>query len=441
MNRLPQTILLDSLKVLIITASIWAVFLSKLISFEAVFLFFALLAIAVFRRPFSEAKVIPWPWFFVLLGFFILMSLFPMLWYMPFGDSSYSLMNTRFTTLLVFLYVWVLFWQLKPSEDVIWWALIFASLAVLFAIVYELYVLGSYEAIFTHRFGNAATPHVLRFGIYSNLLTVILLGGFIWATRKSAWVVLALTVAALITFVGSLVSDTRSAWAGLPEALVVWAIFYWLYFRRHEQINVKRTVLLWSFFLVSFISILFYFGDRLEKRWNAMTGDLTNYVEGTGNAGSVGKRLVMYEAGIKGFVDNFWVGVGVDNSEEVQLELTRPIMKEIYNIDQGFSKTHLHNQFIQEAFTRGIWGLLGFVITLGYLVVYFSMRAKDLKRRGVFSPWPVAGALFVVSSSISMLAEAWVHLRSGVVFFMFMATLFVFLTHRETLADKESEKP
>ncbi|WP_029935189.1 O-antigen ligase family protein [Thiomicrospira pelophila] len=420
-------------KIFIISVSFWSIFLSKLISFEAIFTLLLGLAILVYRRPLREALILPWQWLFVLVSCFIFLALAPMVWFLPLGESSLNLVNARFTALLVFIYIWVMFWQLRPSEDVIWWGIIGGSFAIIFALGYELYLLGDFAKLFTHRFGSAATPHVLRFGIYSNLFLVVLLGGFIWAIKKGSLTTLILIFSIFVALSAVILSNTRSAWAGLIEALIVWAVFYWLHFKQNKPKNTKKTLIMMLFIAASLMTIVTQFGDRFEKRWDAMVVDFNNYLSGSGTGGSVGLRLVMYEVGIKGFLENPLTGVGVDNAEQKQQELSAPIMQRIYGSPRAFSKTHLHNQFIQEAYTRGVLGLLSFVITLGFLLVFFG---KNLKHRvkqnsNLNSPWALIGLLFVVSSSISMLTEAWLHLRSGVVFFIFFATFFVFLVQQK----------
>lgn len=426
---------LEYLKVFILTVAGWTLVLTKLIPLETTFLILSIASVAVFRRPLKEAFSIPKNWFYVVVFGFVALGIFPVVFYLPLGESSFNLIDHKLSAIVALLFVWIVWWQLRPSEDVVWWSLIFITYSVLFVIAYELYQVGRWSAIFTYRFGDLTTPTVLRFGIYSNLFTVILLGGFVWAVKKGSWTILVLIITVLISFVGSLVSDTRSAWAGLPEALVAWSIFYWLYLKRNSVVSLKKVAAFWIFFIVSFASVLFYFGDRVEKRWDAMTGDLNNYSEGAGHVGSVGKRLVLYQAGIQGFLEMPWTGVGEDNSMSEQRRLSAPIIEEIYGRKGSIAFGHLHNQFIEEAFTRGVIGLAALLITIGYLLFYFSRGVKGSKQRGDFSPWPLIGLLFVISSSISMMAEAWIHLSTGVIFYMFFITLFVFLSMRTSIGD------
>jgi len=420
---------LEFLKIAIITTAGWSLILTKLMSLESTFLLLALISIGVFRRPLKEAFHVPKRWIGVLLFVFVLLGIVPILFYMPLGESSLNLINHRMSAVVALLFIWVVFWQLKPSEDVIWWSLILTAMTIPFIVAYEMYQIGSFDAILTHRFGGFVTPTVIRFGIYSNLLNVILLGGFIWAIKRGQGAIFILLVAILLSFVGALLSNTRAAWMGLPEALIGWGIFYWLYLRQNSVVNKKKVVAFGLFFLVAFITILFYFGDRVEKRWNAMTSEIVYYFEGSGEtAGSVGLRLVMFEAGIKGFMEKPLTGVGEDNSMAEQIRLTAPIMEEIYGQNKGFAFGHLHNQYIDAAFTRGVLGLLSLLITIGYLIFFFGKKVQQTKQNREFSPWPLVGLLFVISSSISMLAEAWIHLSTGVAFFIFFISLFVFLS-------------
>ncbi|WP_373020924.1 O-antigen ligase family protein [Thiomicrorhabdus sp.] len=429
---------LEYLKILILTVAGWTLVLTKLIPLETTFLLLSIISIVAFRRPFSEALSVPKNWFYVLVFGFVLLGIFPVVFYLPLGESSFNLIDHKLSAIVALVFVWIVWWQLKPSEDVVWWSLIFITYSVIFVIAYELYLVGKWSAIFTYRFGGLTTPTVLRFGIYSNLFTVILLGGFVWAVKKGSWTIFVLIVTVLISFIGSLVSDTRSAWAGLPEALIAWSVFYWLYLKRNSVVNLRKVAAFWIFFIVCFTSVLFYFGDRVEKRWDAMTGDLYNYSEGAGSTGSVGKRLVLFQAGIQGFLEKPWTGVGEDNSMSEQRRLTAPIIEEVYGRKGSMAFGHLHNQFIEEAFTRGVLGLMALLITIGYLLFFFSRGVKESKQSGDFSPWPLVGLLFVISSSISMMAEAWIHLSTGVIFYIFFITLFVFLSAR-TLANNRSE--
>mgnify|MGYP005848589233 FL=1 len=421
---------LDSLKIFFLTFAGWSLMLTKMMSFENLFLLMSVLMVLIFRAPLKEFSWIDKKWLAVLALLFFGLSSLPLLFHLPLAEASYQFLQHRGTVFVVLAFVLVLFWQLKPSEDVVWISLMLTTLSVLVVIGYEWYLLDDFNAIYTYRFGGDMTPHVIHFGIYSNLLTVVLLGGFVWAIQKGPWVVFALIVVALLSFIGSLVSDTRTAWAGLPEALVGWSIFYSLYLKKNGVVSFKRMLAFWLFFMVSFISIIMYFGDRVDRRWDAMVGDLSNYVEGQGNAGSVGTRLVLFQAGIEGFLENPLTGVGEDHSMEEQLARTPKITKEIYGREIPIAFGHLHNQYIEAAFTRGILGVLGLILPILYLVYFFGRKVKETKQNGRFSPWPLAGLLFVVSSSISMFAEAWIHLSNGVAYYLFFITVFVFMTRK-----------
>jgi len=430
---------LDVLKTLIIAIAIWSLFLSKLISFEIIFFVLVIVSVSVFRRPIKEAFPFPMHWLLVLVVFFIFFATVPFFLHETVDSKWSEFLNIRFSSILMFLFVWIIFWQLRPSEDVIWWSLIIASLVVVFVIAYELYMLNDFNQIFTWRFGGLATAQILRFGIYSNLFTVLLLGGFLWAIRKGPIVIGVLIVVTLLTFVGSLVSDTRSAWAGLPEALIAWSIFYWVYLNKNSVRHVGRTIIFFVFFIVCFSAVLFYFGDRVDKRWDALVGGLHNYSQGVGNPGSVETRFILFEAGTKGFLEHPIIGVGESSSIEEQKRLTAPIMKERYGVNEGVWEVHVHNQFIEEAFTRGLFGLLSLLVTLGYLLYFFGKGVKHNKKMDVFEPWPLMGILFVVSSSISMMADSTIYLRSGVAYITFMATFLVFVNH-SVQTEKHSPK-
>jgi O-antigen ligase len=110
------------------------------------------------------------------------------------------------------------------------------GLAVLAVLLYEMLGLPNIEAIVTHRFGESLTPHPIHFGLYSNLILIVLLGGFFWALSKGKNHLIALVVAIVVYMLGVILSESRTAWIGMPEAVIAWSIFYLAYFLR----NVTR---------------------------------------------------------------------------------------------------------------------------------------------------------------------------------------------------------
>ena len=417
----------------------WVLMMPKLFSFETITFFLAVLMMLLYRQKLGDLVQFKPVLLFAsfILAFFVVVPLMPMFFHQPVGYEVISFMDKRALALYTLLYIVILFWQLKPDESVLWYGMLLGVLSVFFVVVHELYILGDFEKIFTQRFGDYSTPNVVRYGIYSNFYTLILLGAFLWSLRKGAVHTVVVIAAIILAFAGSLVSDTRTAWAGLPEAIVVWTIFYILYVNRKSQINMKR-LLAYSFLFLSLLfATLYYFGDRVEKRWNAMTGDLSNYTSGKGNVGSIGARLVLFEAGIKGLFENPLTGVGEQNYLAEQKRLTNEIIRDIYGQDKSLAFTHMHNEYIHEAFTRGLPGLIGLILTLFGLLFLFLRKVKQNKTHDIWSPWPILGAVFIVSASVTLLAEAWLYWRTGISYFFFFISLFWLASQ---YLDKTSQK-
>ncbi len=426
----------DYLKILFLVLSGWALFLTKVFSFENIFLIFSILMVWIYRRPFSELKLLfPYRLFLILLLFFIVIPSLPTLYYLPLGERSEEFLHHRMAALIVFLYVVILFWQLRPSATHIWYGLILTGLAVLVVLIYEIAGLPNTEAIFSHRFGDSLTPHPIHFGLYSNLILIVLLGGFFWAWSQGKMHLSALVIAVLVYLLAVILSESRTAWIGLPEAVIAWSIFYLsLFLSKKNQVSKRTIILVLMGMLVSVMVLFSLFSDRVVNRINLAVDDVQNYISGA-EAGSIGQRFVMWEVGLHGFLHSPFVGVGEDNSLHYQEKISRTIMLERIGVDQPVVYGHLHNQYIHEAFTRGVFALLGLLVFLFYLFFYFVVRIRRSKKDSAQLVWSIAGLVFIIASAVSMLTESWIHLSNGVAFFIYFIMLYYFLSSAE---DKSS---
>lgn len=416
------------LKVIFLGLSGWTLFLTKIFSFENVFLFLSLLAIMIYQRPFNELKkMFPVHFFFVLLVCFILLPTIPVFFYWPLGPSSESFIHQRFSGLIVFFYVIILFWQLKPTTSQVWWSLILSTLAILIVLFYEGLEIETIQEFKNHRFGYELTPHAIHFGIFSNLLLIVLLGGFIWARRNGYSALFFLNLAIIIALTGVILSESRTAWIGLPEALVAWSIYYYVFIK--SQSNSKRYFKFILIPLAIIVTLSFGLSDRVEKRWDAMISDVKNFSDARA-LGSIGQRLVMWEVGSQGFLENPFRGVGEDRAIEYLAEVSQEITFEKLGIRQSIVYGHLHNQYIHEAYTRGVLAVSGLLLFMGYVLYVFLSRIKSSGISSDIKVWSMSGFVFLVASSLAMLTEATIHLSNGVAFFIFYLTLYYMLSRR-----------
>ena len=422
------------LKIILLALLGWALMINEVFSFENFFLSILVLIAFVFRGSFNwhKFKGLPWRWFIVVGVFFVLFTIIPVFYYWPVSEAAEGHILKRAWAVMLVLFVFIAIYLMKPNQSDVWWALILTATSVLFIIVYEAILHGGVAAFNSHRFGAELVNHPISFGVFSNLLTVVLLGGFIWATSTNGVVrVPLLLLAIMITLMGTLLSNTRSAWIGFPEALIVWTIFYTYWLMNYANKKQKRigTVIALAVSLV-FSALFVAFYDRIETRVSQAFSDVDRYFEGKGWPGSVGTRLILYEVGIQGFTENPLTGVGLDNAREYQEELSAKISQEVYGKAFQTSYGHLHNQYIEEAYTRGIFALLGLSVTIVYLLYFFSQASRKSEyKRSDSTPWPIVGLVFVIANSLAMLTESTLSLASGISNFIYYSTLFVVLTH------------
>jgi O-antigen ligase len=181
---------------------------------------------------------------------------------------------------------------------------------------------------------------------------------------------------------------------------------------------------------LSVLLVFSAFSDRVAQRVNLAFDDIESYISGV-EAGSIGQRFVMWEVGLHGFLHSPFVGVGEDNSLHYQQTISREIMLERIGVNQAVVYGHLHNQYIHEAFTRGIFALFGLLIFLSYLFFYFVNKIRCSVQGSQQLVWSIAGLVFIIASAVSMLTEAWIHLSNGVAFFSYYILLYYFLSSAE----------
>ncbi|SFR49110.1 O-antigen ligase [Thiomicrospira sp. ALE5] len=429
------------LKVFFVAFSFWVVLLPGPFSFESLFLLLSIIYVAIFRRPFSEIKDLPWLWFWVAIGLFVVLTTMPVFFHDDFGEQSQWLLQRRLAVIFVVLYVFIMFWQLRLTENQVWWGVIVGTGAIAFYLGYEVWHLESFDQITDTRFGTTFT-NPLRFGIYSMLMAVVLLGGYIWAFRTGSLAIVLLTLAFFVAVLGAFMSQTRSAWLGFPEAVLGWSLFYLYYLKRSNTLSLKQIVIGGLVFFVSIFILTISAYDVVEKRVMQGKTDIQNYVNNE-HAGSIGRRFVMWEAAWIGFKEEPLRGVGLENVRDHMDVTTRQIMQERFGRNRNVLYGHRHNQFVEEAYTRGVLAFIGLAITMGFLFWYFFSRVRKNKLQShtdskLLSPWPVMGFLVTIAYFLAMQGEAILNLSAGIAHFFFLMTFLVVMASNKNWQQQDS---
>jgi len=373
---------------------------------------------------------------FVFFVFFVL-GVMPTFYY-GLENFPHNLFHNKGGAVLAVLFLGYLLVLLRPSEKVVWWSLTLGGLSILSVIFYEIAVYGLQQVLMPgHRVGTAlGGSMVLKFGVFSSLYIAVLLGGYVWAIKTKSWLLMVLLTAAIfVALSGTLLTGTRGAWVGLPEIFLGWGIFYYYYIFRHLKVGLKIAIVT----LILLSAMIFYeiAGNKVTERIKLAISDVETYLDGNPNT-SVGLRFLMYEGALLRVKNSPVFGVG---DHKIESELTNG-MDEAHLARFGterqnnFSSWDVHNQYLQEYFGRGIFGLLALIIIqLGMLLLF--IKHSRLRNDDNPNVWAISGIIFIIASATNMMSYSWLRFNVGVFFYFTIVTLLFYMSNRKF---KEEDK-
>jgi O-antigen ligase len=323
------------------------------------------------------------------------------------------------------LLAWLLY-QLKPSMDYFWYFLLGASFVMFIWFFMELSEYGIAGIKNSTRFGNAY-GNPIKFGIYANALFILMLGGLLWAFKKG-WFIFclwSLLIAANLTFV--VLSGTRTAWIGWPEAILGWGIFYgFIAFRSEWPTKVKFGIVLAPMLVLFTFFSLEPVQNVFEKRYHSAENDVVNYLNRTDPLTSLGMRFVMYEASINLISNKPLLGYSADEFELSFAKATAHVLKSRFNIDhKEFNFSHVHNQFLMSWIQYGALSVLSLLFIFVYLIRHFLIGIKSSKESD--KPIFIAGFVFTIASFMGFMPESPLEFTGYAAhYFLFITLLFVF---------------
>lgn len=417
-------------------------YIGKVFNFEIVIVFLSFLSlyyihISMYNEVGFKFRLnLVWIWLIIIFVFWFFNALSIVIFGFEPGrvDSVFSSNNNILALVLIAILILIL----KPSEDVFWYLMWLGGIYVLFLFSYEILTLGIDAFVEGRRLGGDSS-HPSKFGYYSVTFLIIILGSFYWAYLKSK---LHLIVSALIAsslLMALIFSQTRTAWLGLPEALIVWLFYYYLVLVKVGKLSPKIFI---SFLILLFITVVYSYqytsiGQIVEKRAYSAWTEYKKYVNRESFKSSVGYRLLGYEASLLILKKHWFMGVGEKDFVNVQREFTSKVAKEKFNINfKGTTFIHIHNQFIMTWLTRGVLPFLTLVCLFIFLIFYFYRRAKSANSFSSMSI-PVAGLTYTVASFFAFMPEVFLQRGDTTMHFFFNATLLVVFSH---LVIKEPEK-
>jgi O-antigen ligase len=316
------------------------------------------------------------------------------------------------TILAVVSLIWIFIaltaavYKLKLGVDFFWSLMVVGGIVALSLGVLDAYEYGWFHSgIDDVRLGNL-NSNAIKYAVIVNGFFVILLGALPWAFKKSRWLLSFVLILVCSLLVMAILTKSRTAWIGWPEAIVGWGIYYFYLFRNFfPKIKYPKTsfVLLIGVSMFGFMQIDAIKKPIVERSLQAVN-EFGLYVDRQSMRSSVGYRLTGYEIAIEKIPEVFWFGIGEDAFPEfIRLESKR-FAKEQFNTDiRGFSYSQMHNQFLMSFLTKGFFVFASVLFFFVFLIIFFTKRIRQVSEE--VKPIAIAGLIFSTSSFFAFLPE------------------------------------
>lgn len=306
----------------------------------------------------------------------------------------------------VFIVLTMAVYKLKPGLDFFWYLMLIGGTVAFSLGALDAYEYGWFYVGMDHLRLGGLNSNAVKYAVIVNGFFVILLGAMPWAYKKSPLLLglVVLLVSALLIM--AILTKSRTAWIGWPEALVGWGIYYFVLFKNFfPKIKYPKIsfILVLGLMLFSLIQVDFI-KKNISERSLLAVNELNFYFEGKSMQSSVGYRLLSYEIAIEKIPEVFWFGIGEDAFPEFQKTESERFAKEHFNKEvSGFTFSHLHNQFLMSFLTKGIFVFISVLLFFVFLIVFFSKKIGQVSKE--VKPVAIAGLIFSISSFLAFLPE------------------------------------
>ncbi len=338
----------------------------------------------------------------------------------------------------VFIALTAAVYKLKLGLDFFWSLMVVGG-----AVALSLGVLDAYEYGWFHsgmndlRLGNL-NSNAIKYAVIVNGFFVILLGALPWAFKKSQWFFGFVLVLVCSLLVIAILTKSRTAWIGWPEALVGWGIYYFYLFRANfPKIKYPKTsfILLIGVMIFSLMQIDIIKKPIVERSLLAFN-ELGTYVDRQSMQSSIGYRLTGYEIAIEKIPEVFWFGIGEDAFPEFIKVESKRFAKDIYNTDiSGFKFSQMHNQFLMSFLTKGVFVFISVLLFFVFLIIFFTKRIRQASED--VKPIAIAGVIFSISSFLAFLPETPLQNADMSTHFFLLCSLLIAFS----LIDQQKQNP
>lgn len=240
-----------------------------------------------------------------------------------------------------------------------------------------------------------------------SLFCLVIAGYFKQLSRF--WFGLAL-VAAGFGIIACLLNQARGAWLAAPLAFI--AIFY---FYRHLLSKALIIVLV----IIGVVGALVG-GNIVQKRLQQAEQEISAYFEENNGSTSVGARLDMWKSSVIGIVEKPLFGRGLEGIKEMRKQhVEQKLISEFAG-----SFVHAHNQYLHDAGSRGMIGLVALLALFFVPFRFFYRGLKQSERNSTEYLWGVLGIVHILAVMGYCLTQAFLSHNSGIIFYGFCTLLF-----------------
>lgn len=385
------------------------------------------------RSVFIQAK----NWWLILVSFLTL-SIVPVLLHHSFDSHALQFLNIYASSISTAAVLSYLLMRYNIGKDFFWYLILSASLIILYILLKEISIVGLQEALSgKHRFGEIASTGCIDFGWYSSVIFVVLLGIFPWAKQKGILIFLTSILALLIAFMGAILSHSRTAWIGWPEAFLIWGAYYlYQYKTQHKSLKL-------SLFMVAFFTIFYILwqqpaiGGEIKKRSYLAYQNIIQYTEHNNPMTSLGQRFVMYEMATKQLIKTPILGIGPDAFPEFMEKESNKLLSSKFGMDTSFHYSQIHNQFLMTSLMGGLIALGGLILLLAWAFYYFFHHFQQKSDKEIW----LTGGVFMVVSTMAFMPESPFHFHKEMLFYFIVLSLIVAVTSNISNREESTSSP
>ncbi|KUJ73009.1 hypothetical protein AVO41_04395 [Thiomicrospira sp. WB1] len=236
-------------------------------------------------------------------------------------------------------------------------------------------------------------------------------------------------VLSLLLLLVIILTSTRSIWL---SSFITLIILMPLAIKHYSLLNFLTPKKLFFVFTMVII-VLTLTHNKLWPRFEQAASDIEKMAEGEYYS-SLGLRVVMYKISLEGFTQNSISGIGEANYPQAMQNIYQSKREEpnahVYRKIAQFKQPH--NQFLMEAWTKGILGLLAIVLMFLVPLKLFAHMLKDPRIKVI----ALTGIAFLINSFVFFLFGAVLTYSHGIVFFMLWLILLIFTANNTQPASK-----